>query len=215
MPPVVKFFLSLVAIALFLAASPFLLEAGVRAYDHAFDPYVRPDALSADGRAAVSGQNRRLFRENRFSVRSPRPRLELLGLTEDQAVHAATPVRGRVAVYDLGSVTNAVPGAGPPEGTPRLLAFPFRLETVRTRPSADARPSLVVAATSLDTEEERRLADSGPDTFDVLCDIVPAGPGEGFAALDGRMMLMQIPVCAAIELICLAAATLTYLISKK
>lgn len=173
MPPILKFVVSMVFIALILAASPFLGEAAIRAYDKAFDPYTRPGVLTVDGQDAKYGPNRRLFRENRFSFISPEVMLELTGLAEDAAIHAPTPIRGRVEVYVLPSPTNVVPGKAASKGGERIAHWAFRLEPTRTRPSSEAHPQLVVAPTALDVQEEGDRAEAPPATYDVLCSLVP------------------------------------------
>lgn len=178
MPPVLKFLFSMAALAAVAAVSPFAGEAAMRFYDKAFDPYTAPGAISVDGQPVKFGPNRRLFRENRFPFVMPEVRMELTGLTEDEAIHAPTPVRGALSAYLLPSPTNAVPGREPPPEAVKLASCDFRLEPIRTRPSSDAHPHLIVAATAVDALDETPPAEEGPATYDVLCALVPSAEAD-------------------------------------
>ena len=203
MPPIVKFLLSMAALAVFVVASPFLGEAGVRAYDKAFDPYTRPGVLSAEGQSAKFGANRRLFRENRFSFVSPEIQMELTGLSEDGVIHAPTPIRGNVSVYLLPSPTNAVPGKDPPAESERLAYWAFRLEPLRTRPSSEAHPQLVVAPTALDVQEDGPRVEEPPATYDVLCALAPLSAADRAtaAAFPGRIFEAGTPLEFDVEIL--------------
>lgn len=196
MPPILKFLLSLAALAALAAVSPFVAEAAVRFYDKAFDPYTMPAAITADGQPVKFGPNRRLFRENRFQFVSPEVRMELTGLSEDEAIHAPTPVRGALSVYLLPSPTNALPGREPPAVAEKLASCDFRLEPIRTRPSSDAHPHLIVAATAVDSLDEEQPADAGPATYDVLCALVPSGEAgrKSWESFAGRIFPVGTPL---------------------
>ncbi len=189
MPPVLKFLLSMAAIAAVVVVSPFVGEAAVRFYDKAFDPYTVPSAITVDGQPVKFGPNRRLFRENRFPFIMPEVRMELTGLTEDEAIHTPTPIRGAISAYLLPSPTNALPGRDPPAAAEKLAGGDFRLEPIRTRPSSEAHPHLIVASTAVDSLDEAPPADDGPATYDVLCALSPVHPAdrEAWEALADRI----------------------------
>lgn len=196
MSPIFKFLLSMATIALCVVVSPFVLEATVRAYDKAFDPYTRPGVITEDGQAAKFGLNRRLFRENRFSYISPEVRLELIGLAEDEAIHAPTPIRGTVAIYELSSPTNALPGSEPPSGAKSLAKWTFRLDPLQTRPSADANPHLIVAATAVDAAYDETPAETSAATYDVTCALAPLTDAdkEACESFPGRIFAQGTPL---------------------
>ena len=155
-----------------------------------------PGVLSADGGSAKFGLNKRLFRENRFSFISPEVRLELEGLAEDEAIHAPTPIRGSVAVYLLPSPTNALPGVEPPPGAETLASWAFRLEPLRTRPSSELNPHLIVAATAVDSQYDEAPAETGPATYNVTCAMVPLTDADRatFDTLPGRIFEAGTPI---------------------
>ena len=196
MPPILKFLISMALIAALIVASPFIAEATLRAYDRAFDPYTHPGVITADGQAAKFGLNRRLFRENRFSFVSPEIRLELTGLAEGEAIHAPTPVRGTVTIYQLPSATNAVPGSEAPDGAEKLAGWAFRLEPIKTRPSSDANPHLIVAATAVDGQYDEAPPEAPPPTYDVLCALAPLSEADkaGAAAFPETIFKVGTPL---------------------
>jgi len=176
MSPAVKFFLGLALAVLLLLASPFLVEAGLRAYDRRRDPYTGPAAVVMEAGAARQGLNRRLFHEVRFPTTGLGLRLRASGLPRESADSFSRPVRGKVRLLRLGGPDDATPGPRPPASATELGAFEFRLEPVSMRAVVpEARPDAGLGGAPAPTPRE---------TFEVLCDLVPATPEERPAADD-------------------------------
>jgi len=174
MSPAVKFFLGLALVVLLLLASPFLVEAGIRRYDRKRDPYTGPAAVVMEAGAARQGLNRRLFHEVRFATTGLGLRLRASGLPRESAESFARPVRGSVRVLRLGGPDDAAPGPRPPASATELGAFDFRLEPVSMK--------AVLPETRSDAGLGGAPAPTPRETFEVLCDLVPATPEQRPAA---------------------------------
>jgi hypothetical protein len=169
MPPAVKFFTGLALAVLLLLASPFLAEAGLRAWDRRHDPWTLPGAVTMEAGPVRQGLNRRLLHEVRFPTTGIGLRLRAFGLPRESAEKFARPVRGTVRLLRLGGPDDAKPGPRPPAGAPELGSFAFRLETVSLRatsPSA-SRPGAAFGDPASPTP---------PETFEAVCELVAASP---------------------------------------
>jgi hypothetical protein len=170
MSPAVKFFTGLTLAVLLLLASPFLAEAGLRAWDLRHDPWMQPGAVVMEAGPARQGLNRRLFHEVRFATTGIGVRLRASGLPRESAEKFARPVRGTVRLLRLGGPDDAKPGPRPTEGAPELGSFAFRLEPVSLR----ATPSAASGANAFG----RGIAPTPPETFEAVCALVAASPEE-------------------------------------
>lgn len=190
MSPAVKFFLGLALAVLLLLASPFLLEAGIRRYDRKRDPYTRPAAVVMEAGAARQGLNRRLFHEVRFPTTGLGLRLRASGLPRESAESFSRPIRGKVRLLRLGGPDDAAPGPRPPASATELGAFEFRLEPLSMK--------AVIPEARADAGLGGAPAPTPRESFEVLCDLVPATPEESLAADD--LAALRFPAGAACEI---------------
>ncbi|MBQ9726985.1 MAG: hypothetical protein IJV65_05700 [Kiritimatiellae bacterium] len=181
-----KFFLRAFLLLAFLLALPFLLEAGLAAYDYS-EPIARPGAAEADGAAVAEGLNRRFFSEPRFRAvglgfRFEQPASNVVARGEGQAA-----VRGRFRLLALATVLPPEAGPAPPATAVERVAFNFVLPVPEQRRAAravaDGTP--LVWAFEPETDADREAAaklDSfsfRPDrTFEIDLDFrTPVPPG--------------------------------------
>ena len=169
MSPAVKFFTGLALAVLLLLASPFLAEAGLRAWDRRHDPWMLPGAVAMEAGPARQGLNRRLFHEVRFATTGIGLRLRAFGLPRESAEKFARPVRGTVRLLRLGGPEDAKAGPRPPEGAPVLGSFAFRLEPVSLRATS---PSAASAGAGFGG----RASPTPPETSAAVCALVAATP---------------------------------------
>lgn len=191
MSPAVKFFTGLAFAVLLLLASPFLAEAGLRAWDRRHDPWMQPGAVVMEAGPARQGLNRRLFHEVRFPATGIGLRLRAFGLPRESAEKFARPVRGTVRLLRLGGPDDAKPGPRPPEGASELGSFAFRLEPVSLRatiPAASGAGSFGDPASP-----------TPPETFEAVCALVAASPEELPAAEAFAKAFLAAGDCAEID----------------
>ena len=133
-----RFFLRAFLLLALLLALPFLLEAGLSAYDHS-EPVARPGAVEVDGAAVVQGLNRRFFSEPHWRSVGLGVRFELGETNVAGMAEAPGEMRGRFRLLALSTVLPPEPGPEPPASAVEQLAFNFVLPAPETRRFALAR----------------------------------------------------------------------------
>lgn len=197
-----KFFLRAFFLLAFLLALPFLLEAGLAAYDYT-EPVAKPGAVEADGATVVEGLNRRFFSE-------PHYRSVGLGFSfsidgTNLAAHAEPPaeMRGRFRLLALATALPPEAGPQPPASAVEQVAFNFVLRQPEARPFATAVAEKTPLrwtpepATDADREAADKLATFSfpPDrTFEIDIDFrtpVPDGLRAGFSYSKGTRSILR------------------------
>ena len=197
-----KFFIRAFLLLAFLLALPFLLEAGLAAYDYT-EPAAKPGAVEADGATVAEGLNRRFFSE-------PHYRSVGLGFTfsldASNIVAAAGPppdMRGRFRLLALATALPPEAGPQPPASAVEKVAFNFVLRQPEVRPFAKA----VAEKTPLrwtpepesdaDREAAEKLASfsfPADRTFEIDIDFrtpVPDGLRAGFSYSKGTRSILR------------------------
>ena len=197
-----KFFLRAFLLLALLVALPFLLEAGLSAYDGS-EPAAKPGAVEADGAVLSEGLNRRFFSEPHWRSVGLGVRFELG--EEELAALADAPaeMRGRFRLLALATVLPPEPGPEPPASAVEQVAFNFVLPAPEARRLARARAGearLVWAPepeTAGDREAAAKLATFSfpPDrTFEIDLDFrspVPAGLRAVFTYSKGTRSILR------------------------
>ena len=197
-----KFFLRAFLLLAFLVALPFLLEAGLAAYDYS-EPIAVPGAVEADGSAVVEGLNRRFFSESRFRsvglgfrFEQPASNVVLRGAEPSEA-------KGRFRLLALATVLPPDAGPAPPASAVEQVAFNFVLPVPDQRRAARAAQegtSLVwkpEPETDADREAAAKLETFSfpPDrTFEIDVDFrtpVPAGLRAVFTYSKGTRSILR------------------------
>ena len=151
-----KFFLRAFFLLAFLIASPFLLEAGLAAYERS-EPETRPGALEVDGSLLSAGLNRRFFFEPRFRSVGMAIRFEQDAASRAGAATPPTEMKGRLRLLSLSTILPPEPGPRPPESASEELAFSFVLRPPEARrlAQADADKAPLVWSPEPETDEDR------------------------------------------------------------
>ena len=181
-----KFFVRAFLLLALLLASPFLLEAGLSAYERS-EPETKPGALEVDGSFLSEGLNRRFFFEPHY--RSVGLAVRFAQDAEQRAAGAAPlpETRGRLRLFSLSTILPPEPGPRPPESASEELAFNFVLRPPEARrlAQADADKAPLVWTPEPETDADREAIEKlarfsfPPDrTFEFDIDLrSPPAPG--------------------------------------
>ena len=160
-----KFFLRAFLLLAFLIALPFLLEAGLAAYDYT-EPIAVPGAVEADGGTVAEGLNRRFFAEPHYRSVGLGFRFELPATNLVSGSEEFPEVRGRFRLLALATVLPPEAGPAPPASAVEKVAFNFVLPAPDrhrvARAAADKVP--LVRAFEPETDADREAAEK-LDTF--------------------------------------------------
>ena len=133
----VKFFLRAFLLLAFLLALPFLLEAGLAAYDYS-EPAAKPGAVEVDGARISQGLNRRFFSEPHWRSVGLGFRFELDGTNLVAGAEPPAEMRGRFRLLALATALPPEAGPQPPASAVEQLAFNFGLPRQEARRVARA-----------------------------------------------------------------------------
>ena len=132
-----KFFLRAFLLLAFLLALPFLLEAGLAAYDYT-EPAAAPGAVEVDGAPVSEGLNRRFFSEPHWRAVGLGFRFELDGTNLVAGAEPPAEMRGRFRLLALASALPPEAGPQPPASAVERAAFNFVLRPPEARRVARA-----------------------------------------------------------------------------
>ena len=151
-----KFFLRAFLLLAFLLALPFLLEAGLAAYDGS-EPEAKSGAVEADGSVLSEGLNRRFFFEPHFRSVGMAIRFAQDATNRVRGAAAPAGTKGRVRLLALSTILPPEAGPNPPESAREELAFHFSLRPPEARrlAQADADGAPLVWSPEPETDADR------------------------------------------------------------
>ena len=200
--PAVKFFIRAFLLLAFLLALPFLLEAGLAAYDYS-EPIARPGSVEADGSEVAEGLNRRFFSEPHYRSVGLGVRFELPSAALGAGTEPPAAMRGRFRLLALTTVLPPEAGPAPPQSAVEQVAFGFVLPQPEPRAVARARSEKapLVWVPEPETDADRAAAEKlatlsfPPDrTFEIDLDFrtpVPAGLKAVFTYSKGTRSILR------------------------
>ena len=197
-----KFFLRAFLLLAFLLALPFLLEAGLAAYDYT-EPVAKPGAVEVDGAPVVQGLNRRFFSEPHWRSVALGFRFALDGTNLVAGAEPPAEMRGRFRLLALATALPPEAGPQPPASAVEQAAFNFVLRPPERRRGARAAAEKIplVWTPEPETDADREAADKlasisfPPDrTFEIDLDFrtpVPAGLRAVFTYSKGTRSILR------------------------